>query len=1016
MDDPRRVPTDLRPPRTWWGSLVERDGGAPQGAQQTPAPEDEVARRADWLSRRGFLRAAGFTAGGSLLTSCARAPVEKAIPLLVADETLVPGRSLAYASTCAACPAACGLLMTCRDGRPVKLEGNPAHPLSRGGLCAVGQASILGLYDRRRLRGPRLGSRPASWDEVDRTVVAELDRVAAEGGAVRVLTATIPSPTMQRAIDRFLARFADARHVVYDPLSASAILAAHARTHGRHVLPRFRFERAEVIVSCDADFLGAWISPVEHAAGWREGRELGAGGERMSHHVQLEGRMSLTGSNADRRLRVAPDELGPAVATLAAAVARRATVPAPAAPPLAADLAADLDRVAARLWAARGRSLVVCGSQDVDVQVLVNLVNHLVGAYGTTLDIERPSGQRRGSDRDLAALRAELEAGTVAALLVVGCNPVYDLPGGASLGAALDRVPLLMSCATHLDETAVHARVVCPDHHPLEGWGDAAPAAGVLSLRQPGIRPLFDTRAAVETLAVWAGAPATAYDQVRAAWRELAFARQTRATDFERFWDQAVESGVCEPDVPPQPATAFDPAAVRGLQPATGAGLQLVLHPQVGMHAGQHADNAWLHELPDPVTKVTWDNVASLSPATARRLGIAEGDVVRVMTADGTSLELPAHLQPGQHDRVVAVALGYGRAASARFADAGPRWLEGRPTVGANGLVGANAAVMLHLEGGTLRYARADVRLERTGRRRPLACTQTHDSVAVPARLAPPGHERRPIIQECTLAAWQADPQAGAPHREAHTADLWPDDHPSRGHRWGMTVDLAACTGCSACVVACQVENNVPVVGRDEVRRRREMHWLRVDRYYAGDDDEVDVAYQPMLCQQCDHAPCETVCPVLATVHSAEGLNQQVYNRCVGTRYCANNCPYKVRRFNWFAYARDDRLADLVLNPDVTVRSRGVMEKCTFCVQRIESARIAARQRGEPIADGSVQPACQQTCPTRAIAFGDLDDPASAVSASWSDPRCYRVLEELGVEPSVGYLRLVRNREEAQHG
>jgi molybdopterin-containing oxidoreductase family iron-sulfur binding subunit len=436
----------------------------------------------------------------------------------------------------------------------------------------------------------------------------------------------------------------------------------------------------------------------------------------------------------------------------------------------------------------------------------------------------------------------------------------------------------------------------------------------------------------------------------------------------------------------------------------------LALYPTVGLLDGRHAHNPWLQELPDPITKVTWDNYASLSEATAARLGVRDGDVVRLAVVDDTrarpSLSLPALVQPGQHDRVVAVALGYGRAGTDRFAAIGPSWLDARPGVGENGLVGVSAAPWISLGGHGLQYAAHRVTISRADARHELATTQHHHSLIEPRRVSSAG--ARPIVHETTVP--RLGSQVREPSPEHRHKDLWPGDHPYAGHKWGMVIDLSACTGCSACVVACQAENNIPVVGRDEVRRQREMHWLRIDRYFADAEGGVDVVHQPMLCQHCDHASCESVCPVLATVHSSEGLNEQVYNRCVGTRYCANNCPYKVRRFNWFTYARPDDRENLVLNPDVAVRTRGVMEKCSFCVQRIQDAKIEALRSGVPLVDGDVRTACEQSCPASAIVFGDLNDPKSRVATLVRDGRHFRVLEELNERPNVGYLAVVRNR------
>ncbi len=987
------------------------------------------------VDRRDFLAAAGFAFAGLTLSGCSQAPERHVLAHVVQPENATPGRALHYASTCFACPSGCGLLVKCRDGRPIKLEGNPEHGVSKGGLCAIGQASILGLYDRQRLQQPLKNGQPSTWQEVDGDIRSQLDTIRRQGGAVRVLSGTILSPTTRSLIQQFLSRFVGGRHVVYDPLSCSAILDAHERTHGVRALPHYRLDRAEVIVSFDADFLGTWISPVQFARAYHEGRSLAGETPRCSLHIQFESRLSLTGAKADQRHRVAPGELGLVMTHLTARLARLAGVtwptPALAEPPLTSE---QLDHLARQLWQARGRSIVLCGTQDIEQQILCNFLNQLLGNYGATVDLQRPSLQRQGNDAHLSRLLQDLNEGQVVALFVLDCNPVFDLPDSAAWTAALRRVPLLATCAERLDETAGLARYVCPHPHYLASWSDAEPIAGMVSLAQPTFPPLGNVRTVLESLSAWTGTAKSARQVLQEHWQANVFPRQTRHRPFQAFWDGTLHDGFAEIAPPRITLRSFDVGAVLSIAQAarpTEDHFDLVLYPKISLGDGRHAYNPWLQELPDPISKVSWDNYVCLSPATAERLHLREGDVLRI-AAEGVDLELPAYLQPGQHDRVIAIALGYGSKLSERFAHIGPAWLEAQPTVGPSGLVGVNAASLLHWKDSTLQYGRHSVQVSKVQRHQPLACTQTHHSLSVPANLAPRGQARRPLILETTVAGLSRGVQP--PGTSVPTEDLWPNDHPTRDHRWGMVIDLNACTGCSACVLACQVENNIPVVGKDEVRRQREMHWIRIDRYYQdsrsrGDfgslPGDVDVAYQPMLCQHCGNAPCETVCPVLATVHSSEGLNQQVYNRCVGTRYCANNCPYKVRRFNWFDYPHEDALQNLVLNPDVTVRTRGVMEKCSFCVQRIQEAKIEARRppNSPPsqggaggLADGAVQTACQQSCPAQAIHFGDLNDPTSKVARLQRDGRSYQVLAELNVQPAVHYLKVVRNRNAAEGG
>lgn len=962
------------------------------------------------ISRRSFLQAAGFTLA-TAAAGCTRAPERSRVAHLVQPEAAEPGKRLHYATTCGGCSAGCGVLATVRDGRPVKLEGMPGHPVSRGGLCAAGQASILGLYDGHRVKQPLHGGEPVPWSRVDALLKADL---AAAHGAVRMLTGSdaAASPSTRALIARFLAKFADGRHDVYDVLSASAIADAHQATHGVRAIPRIRFDRAQVVAAFEADFLGTWISPVEFAAAYAAHRP------RM--HLQVESRMTLTGSKADRRIVLAPGDIGAVMTALAASLAQRAGFGFDARVDLPPGLpTATIDQLAEALWRARGRAVVVCGSEDATVQRLAILVNELLDAYGSTLDLTRPTLQRSGDDRSVGRLMRELESGTVDVLIASGVNPVHELPDGSRWGELLGAVPVLVAVSERIDETASLARYVCPPPHPLESWGDYEPVAGTLCLRQPTMAALGDTRSLDASLAAWSGSPLDALALLQRHWRDHVFDPSSDGASFEAFWDRSLRDGWITRAAKGSARQRFDPAAVsamrRGPQPAAGT-LVLAAYPSVALMDGRQGYNPWLLELPDPLTKVTWESCASLSPATARGLGVRDGDLVRVVPVADTgrsldpdaerSIEVPVVVQPGQHDDVVAVPVGFGQLVTRRFAGIGPDWMgAGRQHVAA-GPVGANVASLVGPVRSGDEFTPTAVRVFATGRHRDLPRTQSHGRLCVVGDDAWSADGGGALIrfvdagQESRLSAG-----VGTDHA---ARNLWGDGREYAGARWGMVIDLDACTGCSACVVACQVENNTPVVGRDEVRRRREMHWLRIDRYYVDGAHGVAMAHQPMTCHHCGNAPCESVCPVLATTHSSDGLNQQTYSRCIGTRYCMNNCPFKVRTFNWFDYARDERLENLVLNPDVTVRTRGVAEKCTFCVQRIQEARLAARMRGETPADGDVVPACAQTCATSALTFGDLNDPHSRVHRLAGSGRAYTLLDGLNLQPAIRYLSIRR--------
>jgi len=996
--------TMTNPPPRWWRTLEERTD--PQGVAAREA--DEFAEElplgevGTGTSRRSFFKVMGLSATAAM-AACQRAPRQKILPFTTKPDEVTPGVALWYATACGGCAAGCGLLVKTRDGRPIKIEGNPLHPVSGGAVCAVGQASVLGLYDADRARGPRVGGQPASWAQVDQAVAAGLSAAAAAGRAIRVLAPWGLGPTEEKALDGFVAAHPMGRVVRFDPMGQrDAIADAHEALTGARLVPEYRLDAAQVVVGVDADFLGTFLAPAALTRQWSAGRDPGR--TPMLRHVQIESTLSLTGASADTRIPLAPgltvaalarllrgldtgvidDLVGPVLAVVAASS-------------LPGDLGARLDAVARELRAAGSAGVVLCGSDDPTAQLLTALANAALDNAATTAVLDRSAVPRAG-EMNPEALAAELAAGQVGALLVLGANPALV---DRRIAAALPSVPFSLSTSERLDETAALAKVHAPQGHFLETWTDHRPRAGVQVMGQPCVAPLFDTRAQTASLLAWAGAPPDDHAFLQARWR-----REVLHDTSDATWDAAVRDGVTG-----KTAAAEAPALVRSAAPAVAlvkrgrdvplaapGELQLVLHASVALHdgTGPSANNGWLRELPDPISKVSWSNLAALSPRRAAALGLADGDVVEVRTAGG-AIELPVLAQPGLPDQVVAVAVGHGRARAGRIA-AGH---------GADGWALAGGG------GAPLRRAGLTATLRPTGRRQPLALTQTHAS-----------QEGRGLVRQADLDEFRRDPHAGnevprpeklpggAPRR---SLGLWPG-HAYEGHRWGLAIDLNKCTGCAACVVSCSAENNIPIVGEVEVQRRREMHWLRIDRYYGGEPDAPEVLHQPMMCQHCENAPCETVCPVLATVHSSEGLNQQVYNRCVGTRYCANNCPTKVRRFNWFDYDRGGDLARMVLNPDVVVRSRGVMEKCSMCVQRIEEARALSRREGRELADGDVATACQQSCPAQAITFGDANDPKSALVARRAEGRAYTILEEINVKPQVTYMTRIKNRGATEHG
>lgn len=1000
--------------------------------------------------RRDFLKYLGFSTAAAMLAASCEMPVRRAIPYAIKPEEIVPGVPNYYASTLVDGGDYCAVIIKNRDGRPIKLEGNEKSSITRGGTSARVQAAVLNLYDKARLRQPMANGKEATFEAIDRQIAEGL---SGAGNGIYLLTSTILSPTTKDVIAQFQAKYPNAKHVVYDPVSYSGMILANEATYGKRALPSYHFDKAQTIVSIGADFLGTWLSPVEFARQYGAGRRISAKNTQMSRHYQVESLHTNTGASADFRATCRPSEAGQVAAALYNAVVTGA------APKLSSE---SLNKLVAQAAAdlKKGDGLVVAGSNDVNVQTIVNAINDKIGANGTTINWAVTSNYKQGVDADMVNLVAAMNAGQVGALLIHDVNPVYDYFNSKQFADGLGKVPLTVSFADRMDETAQKCKFVVPDHHNLESWGDAEPKTGYYSLMQPGIAPLFKTRAFQDSLLTWTGASTTYMDYWKQYWMGKLGGQQN--------FDLALQDGVIEPagDMPMGGAgfTGDVNAAISKL-PAVGKDIEVVTYETVAIgRGGAWSNNPWLQEMPDPMTKATWDNYAAVSPKRAKELdaeltGINEVDpkkrVVKVKI-NGYETELPVVVVPGMHNDVVGIAVGYGRDAKVGRAAAN---------------TGKNAYPFRTWNGQTIEHYNAAATVEKTNNFYEVAITQTHHS-----------YEGRPIIRETTLASFIKDPQqvikareeeignyahlpwggkehgdakeghdakAGAHGAAAHgesdpnaMADgfreygtLYPNYDKEESHEgvhWGMSIDLSSCIGCGACVIGCQAENNISVVGKEHVKLAHEMHWLRIDRYFSGmpdDPDTIQTVFQPMMCQHCDNAPCENVCPVSATNHSNEGLNQMAYNRCIGTKYCANNCPYKVRHFNWMDWngadcfddnlfedgRRDDMNDDLtrmVLNPDVTVRSRGVMEKCTFCVQRLQEAKLIAKKEGRPLRDGEARTACQQACPTDGIVFGNVNDKNSEIyklRRQEQKERLYFVLEQIHTLPNVNYLAKVRN-------
>ena len=1007
--------------------------------EQIPADDflgDKQNLSATSTNRRDFLKYIGFSTAAASLAAC-EGPVIKSIPYVVQPENIVPGVANYYATTIANGFDFASVLIKTREGRPIKVENNTLAKVG-GGANARVQASVLSLYDSTRLQGPMANGEPIEWDALNAAVTAKMKSLKGSAKKIVLLTQTYASPSTDRLISELMVANENVEHVTYDAISEDAALSAFEQAYGERAMADYDFEKADLIVSFSADFLADWQGG-GYSSGYSKGRVPKNG--KMSRHVQLEANMSLTGANADKRFPLTPTAQKVVLAKLYGKLNGTSVGGN------TSEYDAIVDQIAAEVKKAGSNAVVVTGLDDVNAQSVVLAINKMLASKA--FDPSAPRYTRKGSVKMLETLISDMKSGRVGALIMDGVNPMYSLPNAADFKEGLEKTDLSVLFATNWNETAEAVQYTAASNHYLESWGDTQIKKGHYSLMQPTIKELFDTKQFQTALLGWMGIESSYYDYIKDTWstnilngsswnqalQDGVFMAQAMAVDIEGEMVAVEEEAETENSAVPIAS------AVRSLANATSGGMELILYSKVGMGDGQQASNPWLQEFPDPITRVSWDNYVTISKADAESLGVKnvnvanggmDGDYVN-LTVNGVTLQnVPVIVQPGQAKGSLGLSFGYGK------------------TVGMKEEMQTGVNAFKLYEGFN---ANQTVKVEKTSGNHEFACVQLHKTLM----------GRGDIIKETTLevfntkdhAEWNHVPQVSLNHQEvpATTVDLWESFDRSIGHHFNLSIDLNACTGCGACVIACHAENNVPVVGKKEVRVSRDMHWLRIDRYYSSEEsfeadntkkDELDglwgdngslggfgemeapsdnpqVAFQPVMCQHCNHAPCETVCPVAATSHGRQGQNQMVYNRCVGTRYCANNCPYKVRRFNWFLYNNNDEfdfhmnndLGKMVLNPDVNVRSRGVIEKCSMCIQKTQKTILDAKRDGRVIKDGEFQTACSAACDNGAMVFGDINDDSSKVAELKESNRMYHLLEHVGTKPNVFYHVKVRNTNEA---
>ncbi len=960
--------------------LVQKE--FPEGADELTNP----------VSRRKFLSLMGASMALAGLTSCRR-PVEKIIPYVVKPEEIIPGKPQYYATNMPFGTESFGLLVESHEGRPTKIEGNKSHPGTRGSSNVFMQAEMLNLYDPDRSQLVLRSGSNSNWGSYRAALKKNLEQYADNGGeGLAVLSESFSSPSMMRLAKALLEKYPNARWVSYDAVSDENIFAGLEAATGMKSKPVYSFDKADVVLSLDSDFLQMDSNDIRHAGDFASRRKVRSEKDSMNRLYVVEGTFTITGGMSDHRLRVQNGQIGMFAAALAAELKSQGLdISAPR-------VNAEFDKkwikaVAEDLITHKGKSLVVGGRrQPAQVHTLIALINDALGNTGKTVKYVTNPDMMGSSRKGLMSLAKDMNAGQIKSLIILGGNPVYQAPADANFADGLANVAFSAHLSSHVDETSSLTSWHIPRAHFLESWGDVSGYGGA-GIVQPLIAPLFGGKSDLDLLAdMTSGEDPGAYAAVQKTWEAL-----LPAGKFEKAWRKVVHDGFSK--IKREAPVSFSKAKAQGAVTlsnydapvASVSNMEVIFTASFSNYDGRYANNGWMQELADSVTKLTWDNVALISANTAKTLGVKNEDRLKIARS-GNAIILPVWIQPGLADNTIALEMGYGREI-------------GRVSTG----VGTNVNPLRQVSAMDIAMG---VTAVKTAGIHKLACIQDNHGFDEEKLAADAIQKRLPtIVRESTMADYKADPAfAMALAEKEELRSMWKEHEYTAGNQWGMSIDLTSCTGCSACTIACQSENNIPVIGKDEVSRGRDMSWIRLDRYYTGDVEDPEMVFQPVACQHCELASCEGVCPVAATVHNDEGLNTMAYNRCIGTRYCANNCPYKVRRFNFFNFAKDmPEIVQMAMNPDVSIRFRGVMEKCTFCTQRITVAKIDAKNDGRELEDGDVVTACQQACPTNAIVFGDINDPESQVSQVKAQNRDYALLGELNLQPRTSYGAKLRN-------